>query len=110
MLMIPYLKPAKEGETFSGAVEVAHFGSGLMGAVFGSNKFKDGDVITTSEIVKVGYVPTLGHYVETQTKSRYLIKNLGDLDIRPGDLESSFMQLRDNIKANAAEYRPKQWS
>ncbi len=105
------LTKTSQGISFDGVIREAHICKGVMGKIYSATpKFKDGDFIESSEIVEVGFIPSIGHYVETADKSRYLIASTGYSACQKGLVNEDIKQKESHIKININYFKDLQWS
>lgn len=102
------------GRAFDGVLQDASINMTASGHIFGASpRFKNGEFIETSEIVKVGHVLANGYYVETMSGSRYLVASV---EFNPGfsettsSLDAAFKFKETHLGYNEAYYSEFQWS
>ena len=100
-----------QGISFDGFIRDAHICKGVMGKIYSATpRYEDGDFIESSEIVQVGFIPAVGHYVETANKSRYLIANTGYSSCQKGLVSEDLKQKENHIEINMNYFKELQWS
>ena len=105
------LTKTSQGISFDGVIRGAHICKGIMGNIYSATpRFNDGDFIESSEIVEVGFIPAIGHYVETANKSRYLIANTGESACQNGLVSEDIKQKEKHIEININYFKELQWS
>lgn len=105
------LKKTKQGISFDGSIRNAHICNGVMGQVYSATpRFSDGDVINTSEVVEVGFIPAIGWFVETVNGSRYHIASTEYSACQKGIVAEDMKQKQFHIESNPDYFKPLQWS
>jgi len=111
MLHNSYLTKTKQGISFDGSFRNAHVCKGIIGCIYNATpRFNDGDFITTSEIVCVGYIPAIGYYVETVNRSRYHIASTAPSAVQSGRVEEDMKNKKFHIETNLDYFKPLMWS
>ena len=112
MLHNSYLTKTKQGISFDGSIRNAQIlDTGVVGEIYnGTPRFKDGEIIHTSEIVEVGFIPAIGWYVETLNRSRYHIASTGYSACQKGIVKDDMEHRQFYIDSNINYFKPLQWS
>lgn len=111
MLHNSNVTPTKQGISFDGYFRDAHICKGVIGRIYAATpRFNDGELITTSEIVEVGFIPAIGHFVETVNGSRYHIATTEYSAAQTGVVKEDMKNKRFYIETNIDYFKPLQWS
>ena len=105
---------AKQGKTFSGVLVNSSVSSFSNGYVFGSTDFADGSFINTSEAIFCGHCPELDlYYIETLSKSRYIIASVEfnpHLSVSTASVKSAIECKQHHININPQYFEELKWS
>jgi hypothetical protein len=103
-----WMVPTKRGNLFDGVLQDATISSTACGHLFGSASSAEGMFVATSQVVKVGSVLGIGNYVETESRSRYLVSSVEE----NSSLDEAiwFERKARHIDINIDYFRPLQWS
>lgn len=111
MLYSPYLTETKQGISFDGSIRNAHICDGVIGNIYSATpRFQDGELIQTSEIVEVAFIPAIGWFVETVDRSRYHIASTAYSAAQKGIVNEDMKHKQFYIESNIAYFKPLQWS
>jgi hypothetical protein len=100
---------------YDGVLQDADFmGSTVCGHIFGAgDRFEDGAFIETSEVVRVSQVLSVGWFVETVNRSRYLISSVNynpTLSSSTVSVEAAAKQKQQHISINPNYFSCLSWN
>ena len=105
---------AKQGKTFSGILVNSSASCTTSGFVYGSSDIPDGSFIGTSDVIFCGHYPEIDvYYIETLSKSRYIIATVEfnpHLSVSTASVKSAIESKQHHNDINPQYFEDLKWS